>query len=161
MCCMRAFCLLVSYSRWLSKKKNRIGESRWNCTTRRLSKAMLSQRVRFTTLDVAAMADDDTTPIALRKWLLRSSDNTTRLKSTTKSALLRRLVAFICAAGLAWHLCTFENAADLRFFGGIGLGPATPMRTKTPESRSPLASKSRLVGESIAFRRRAISTDRC
>ena len=66
MCCMRAFCLLVSYSRWLSKKKNRIGESRWNCTTRRLSKAMLSQRVRFTTLDVAAMADDDTTPIALR-----------------------------------------------------------------------------------------------
>ena len=67
------------------------------------------------------MTDDDTTPTALRKWLLRSSDNTTRLKSTTKSALLRRLVAFICAAGLAWHLCTFENAADLRFFGGIGV----------------------------------------
>ena len=67
------------------------------------------------------MADDDTTPIALRKWLLRSSDNTTRLKSTTKRAVLKRLVAFICAAGLAWHLCTFENAADLRFFGGIGL----------------------------------------
>ena len=65
------------------------------------------------------MADDDTTPIALRKWLLRSSDNTTRLKSTTKRAVLKRLVAFICAAGLAWHLCTFENAADLRFFGGI------------------------------------------
>ena len=67
------------------------------------------------------MADDDTTPIALRKWLLRSSDNTTRLISTTKRAVLKRLVAFICAAGLAWHLCTFENAADLRFFGGIGL----------------------------------------
>ena len=67
------------------------------------------------------MADDDTTPIALRKWLLRSSDNTTRLKSTTKRAVLKRLVAFICAAGLAWHLCTFENAADLRFFGGIGV----------------------------------------
>ena len=65
------------------------------------------------------MAEDDTTPIALRRWLLRSSHNTTRLKSTTKSAVLRRLVAFICAAGLAWHLCTFENAADLRFFGGI------------------------------------------
>ena len=67
------------------------------------------------------MAEDDTTPIALRRWLLRSSHNTTRLKSTTKSAVLRRLVAFICAAGLAWHLCTFENAADLRFFGGIGI----------------------------------------
>ena len=65
------------------------------------------------------MTDDDTTPTALRKWLLRSSDNTTRLISTTKRAVLKRLVAFICAAGLAWHLCTFENAADLRFFGGI------------------------------------------
>ena len=67
------------------------------------------------------MADDDTTPIALRRWLLRRDTTRASSKTTTKSAVLRRLVAFICAAGLAWHLCTFENAADLRFFGGIGL----------------------------------------
>ena len=67
------------------------------------------------------MADDDTTPIALRRWLLRRDTTRASSKTTTKSAVLKRLVAFICAAGLAWHLCTFENAADLRFFGGIGL----------------------------------------
>ena len=65
------------------------------------------------------MADDDATPIALRRWLLRRDTTRASSKTTTKSAVLRRLVAFICAAGLAWHLCTFENAADLRFFGGI------------------------------------------
>ena len=36
-----------------------------------------------------------------------------------KSRVLKFVVACICAAGLAWHLFTFENAADLRFFGGI------------------------------------------
>ena len=146
------------------------------------------------------MADDDTTPIALRKWLLRSSDNTTRLKSTTKRAVLKRLVAFICAAGLAWHLCTFENAADLRFFGGIadiGYFPHEKQNLFTPcedklirdfefvdasnntkaiveqvpcaastlqdkiEAKPKCVNKSRLVGESIAFRRRAISTGGC
>ena len=67
------------------------------------------------------MADDDTTPIALRRWLLRRDTTHKCSKTTTKSSVLRRLIAFICAAGLAWHLYTFENAADLRFFGGIGV----------------------------------------
>ena len=62
--------------------------------------------------------DDDTTPVALRAALLRS-DTTPERPKTTKSSVLW-LFACICAAG-AWHLSTFENAADLRFFGGIGV----------------------------------------
>ena len=62
--------------------------------------------------------DDDTTPVALRAALLRQ-DTTLERPKTTKSTVHWLLMAFIWAA--AWHLCTFENAADLRFFGGIGL----------------------------------------
>ena len=59
--------------------------------------------------------DDDTTPVALRAALLRQ-DTTPERPKTTKSTVLCLLIACICAA---WHLCTLENAADLRFFGGI------------------------------------------
>ena len=62
--------------------------------------------------------DDDTTPVALRAALLRSDTTPERPKAKT-SRVLKFVVACICAAGLAWHLFTFENAADLRFFGGI------------------------------------------
>ena len=61
--------------------------------------------------------DEDTTPVALRAALLRP-DTTPERPSNNKKQVL---VAFICVAGLAWHLSTFENAADLRFFGGIGI----------------------------------------
>ena len=63
--------------------------------------------------------DDDTTPVALRAALLRRDTTSARPKKTAKSRVLRIVIAFICIASLAWHLCTFENAADLRFFGGI------------------------------------------
>jgi len=61
--------------------------------------------------------DEDTTPVALRAALLRR-DTTPERPKTTKSTVLCLLIACICAA---WHLCTLENAADLRFFGGIGV----------------------------------------
>ena len=62
--------------------------------------------------------DDDTTPVALRAALLRDGKTRERAKAT-KSSILWRLGLCICVASLAWHLSTFENAADLRFFGGI------------------------------------------
>ncbi len=58
--------------------------------------------------------DEDTTPVALRAALLRC-DTTPEHQKTTKSTVLWLLIACICVASL----CTFENAADLRFFGGI------------------------------------------
>ena len=58
--------------------------------------------------------DEDATPVALRAALLRR-DKTPERQKTTKSTVLWLLIA----AALAWHLCSFENAADLRFFGGI------------------------------------------
>ena len=64
--------------------------------------------------------DEDTTPVALRAALLRQ-DTTPERQKTTKSSILFFFAACICVASLAWHLFTFENAADLRFFGGIGL----------------------------------------
>ena len=62
--------------------------------------------------------DEDTTPVALRAALLRDGKTRERAKAT-KSSILWRLGLCICVASLAWHLSTFENAADLRFFGGI------------------------------------------
>lgn len=64
--------------------------------------------------------DEDTTPVALRAALLRDGKTRVRAKAT-KSSILWRLGLCICVASLAWHLSTFENAADLRFFGGIGV----------------------------------------
>ena len=62
--------------------------------------------------------DEDTTPVALRAALLRR-DTTSERAKTSKSRVLSLVLACICAASLCWHLLTFENAADLRFFGGI------------------------------------------
>ena len=62
--------------------------------------------------------DEDTTPVALRAALLRDGKTHERAKAT-KSRVLRLVIACICAASLVWHLWTFENVADLRFFGGI------------------------------------------
>ena len=62
--------------------------------------------------------DEDTTPVALRAALLRQITTPKRAK-TSKSRVLSLVLACICAASLCWHLLTFENAADLRFFGGI------------------------------------------
>ena len=62
--------------------------------------------------------DEDTTPVALRAALLRKGTAHERAKAT-KSSILWSIGLCICAASLCWHLLTFENAADLRFFGGI------------------------------------------
>ena len=64
--------------------------------------------------------DEDATPVALRAALLRRSTTPERAK-TSKSKVLSLVLACICVAAAAslWHLWTFENVADLCFFGGI------------------------------------------
>ena len=90
--------------------------------------------------------DEDTTPVALRAALLRDGKTRVRAKAT-KSSILWRLGLCICVASLAWHLSTFENAADLRFFGGIGVAldlwlavhavNATVLELRRQDNRSP------------------------
>ena len=65
--------------------------------------------------------DEDTTPVALRAALLRQDKTRERAKTTKSSTLWRAACICVAAAASLWHLWTFENAADLRFFGGVAI----------------------------------------